>query len=187
MAVRLPDPESHLVCIHVLPPPARRRPDGPADPVPPCLARSVRQVGGCELGVQLASGLLDHPPAQLRVGWVIVREGVIADQPLRQRRVDGVSTRCPRGSADDRPVRHDGRFPAVAAVVVQDGRAGGVRGGPVTGAGTCVLERDLHERDLHGGGEGTARMIPRGPADARDNVVMRFAVVRRERLAAGLL
>jgi hypothetical protein len=30
-------------------------------------------------------------------------------------------------------------------------------------------------------------MIPRGPADARDNVVMRFAVVRRERLAAGLL
>jgi hypothetical protein len=34
---------------------------------------------------------------------------------------------------------------------------------------------------------GTADLCGIGPADARDNVVMRFAVVRRERLAAGLL
>jgi hypothetical protein len=34
---------------------------------------------------------------------------------------------------------------------------------------------------------GTADLCGIGPADARDDVVMRFAVVRRERLAAGLL
>ena len=109
-------------------PSARRRPDGPADPVPPRLARAVRQVGGRELGVQLAPGLVDHPAAQLRGRLGDRPRRVVADQPVRQRRVDGVSTRRPRGSADDRPVRHDDRLPAVAAVVVRDGAPARDRG-----------------------------------------------------------
>lgn len=135
---------------------------------------------------------------------------------------------------------------------MRDGRARGVRGGPVTGQGLAFLNETCAEEV-----GGTARMIPRdgpivsarlrslalviaaalhvalitsahaarvgprlpthredrvergdvaefvrlaqtryggtadlcgiGPADARDNVVMRFAVVHRERLVAGLL
>jgi hypothetical protein len=56
-------------------------------------------------------------PLSFGVGRVLVREGAAAAQLLRQRGMDGVSSRGAGGAADHRAIRPHGRLPGIPPVV----------------------------------------------------------------------